>query len=110
MALANMGFTRTEVIDCPEILYNAEYVGDAVTLDTTAFADGLCKAGTPISAAGKIANDASAAGILLHDVVVDRPQGTIVIGGYIRTERAQNHSGVTVAEAAREALKNVVFC
>lgn len=35
---------------------------------------------------------------------------TIVIGGYIHTERAQTHSGVTIAAEAKTALKNVVFC
>lgn len=110
MAFANMGFTRSAVNSTPEILFNADYVGDAITLDTTAFADGLCKAGTPIGEGGVIANTADAKGILLHDVAVERPQATIVIGGYINTEVAQKHSGVTIAEVAREAMKNVVFC
>ena len=44
------------------------------------------------------------------DVYEDRPLGTIVIGGYIHTERAQTHSGVTIAAEAKTALKNVVFC
>lgn len=110
MALANMGFTRNSVSVAPEILYNSEYVGDAITLDEAAFTEGVCKAGTPIGTGGVVANSASALGILLHDVYVERPQATIVIGGYIHTKRAQEHSGVTVAEAAREAMKNVVFC
>ena len=110
MAHANMSFVRNTANAVPEILYNAEYVGDAVTLDTTAFADGLCKAGTPISAAGKVANTAEAYGILLYDVSVARPQATVVIGGFIHTARAQAHSGVTVADAAKGAMKNVVFC
>lgn len=110
MAHANMSFVRNTAIAVPEILYNAEYVGDAVTLDTTAFADGLCKAGTPISADGKVANTAEAYGILLYDVPVARPQATVVIGGFIHTARAQTHSGVTVADAAKDAMKNVVFC
>ena len=110
MALGNMGFFRNEVVATPEILYNAEYVGDAITIDSTAFTSGVCKAGTPIGEGGVIANSESAKGVLLHDVYEDRPQGTIVIGGFIHTKRAQDHSGVTIAEAARTAMKNVVFC
>ena len=110
MALGTMGYTRNEVTVAPEILYNSEYVGDAVTLDTAAFTDGVCKAGTPIGADGVIANTADALGVLLHDVYEERPQGTIVIGGYIHTQRAQTHSGVTIADEAKAAMKNVVFC
>ncbi len=110
MALANMGFSRQVVAGSVEILFNSEYVGRAVTLDTSAFSDGVCKAGTPISADGAIANSSEAIGLLLLDVYEDRPQGTVVIGGYIHTERAQAHSGVTVAAEAKTAMKNVVFC
>lgn len=110
MANQAMGFEHVAANDGVEILYNSDYVGKAVTLDTTAFADKVCKAGTPISKAGAVANSASAFGILLHDVYQDRPQGTIVIGGYINTAVAQNHSGVTVADEAKTAMKNVVFC
>lgn len=110
MALGEMAFVRSTVGVAPEILYNSEYVGDAITLDTAAFSDGVCKAGTPIGAGGVVANSASALGVLLHDVYVERPQGTIVIGGYIHTARAQAHSGVTIADEAKTAMKNVVFC
>ncbi|MBO4973438.1 MAG: hypothetical protein J6D17_01495 [Bacteroides sp.] len=110
MALANMSFSQRVVENSVEILFNSEYVGRALTLDSAAFTDGVCKAGTPIAANGTVANDATAVGILLVDVHEERPQGTVVIGGYIHTARAAKHSGVTVAEAARAALKNVVFC
>lgn len=110
MAIQSMGYNRVTVGNGVEILYNSEYVGKAVTLDSAAFTDNVCKAGTPISAVGAVANSANAFGILLHDVTIDRPQGTIVIGGYIHTARAQTHSGVTVSEEAKAAMKNVVFC
>lgn len=110
MALANMGVKRIVVNADPEILYNSHYTGNALTLDTTAFTDGVCKAGNPISAKGVIANSSSAVGILLHDVYEERPQATIVIGGYIHTARAQEHSGVTISADAKAAMKNVVFC
>lgn len=109
MAQAPMAYTRKEATASPEILWNSEYVGSAVTLDTAAFADGVCKAGTPIDAKGAVANSAAALGILLYDVYVERPQGTIVIGGYINTKVAQAHSGVTLTEEAKTAMKNVLF-
>ena len=109
MAIGEMSFVRNTVNVVPEILYNAEYVGDAITLDAAAFTAGVCKAGTPISKDGTVANSNAAVGILLHDVYEERPQGTIVIGGYIHTARAQAHSGVTIADAAKSAMKNVVF-
>ena len=110
MAIGEMSFVRNNVNVAPEILYNAEYVGNAITLDSAAFTNGVCKAGTPIGAGGVVANSASAMGVLLHDVYEERPQGTIVIGGYIHTARAKAHSGVTIADAAKSAMKNVVFC
>ena len=110
MAIQNMGYKHIAANDGVEILYNSEYVGKAVTLDAAAFTNELCKAGTPIGANGAVANSASAIGVLLHDVEQDRPQGTVVIGGYIKTAVAQAHSGVTIADAAKEAMKNVVFC
>ena len=110
MALGEMKTNSGTYSAAPEILYNAAYVGKAITLDTAAFSEGVCKAGAPIGKGGVIANTESAMGVLLHDVDEDRPQGTIVIGGYIHTERAQQHSGITIAEAARAAMKNVVFC
>ena len=110
MAIQSMGYSRVTVGGGVEILYNSGYVGKAITLDSAAFTDNVCKAGTPISTAGVIANSASAFGILLHDVTIDRPQGTIVIGGYINTAVAQKHSGVTIVEDAKAAMKNVVFC
>lgn len=219
MALGTMGFKRVVVDGGVEILYNSEYVGDALTLDTGAFTDGICKAGTPIAVDGtkaavtggtkgtwtltistafandetliingetftcaaaedvaakkfaganataqaaslvkmcgndkftvaaasgvitftqKNADSAGAAptasteattgvigdvtkgtsavdgtnnvyGILLHDVYADRPQGTVVIGGYIAKARAEEHMGDTYAQSVIDALKNVVF-
>ncbi len=109
MALKEMGY-KNEVNLGVEILYNSDYVGRAVTLDEGAFAEGVCKAGNPISIDGEVANSADAIGVLLHDVHEDRPQATVVIGGYINTAAAQKHSGVTIADAAKTAMKNVVFC
>ncbi len=120
MAYGNMNYSQRVVDGSVEILHNSEYVGQAVTLDTAAFTSGVCKAGTPITVAGKKATTTAASGdtpassdavgILLHDVREDRPQATLVIGGYINLARAQAHSGVTYDAATKNALKNVVFC
>ena len=104
MALEAMGYKTKTVSADVEILHNSEFVGDAITLDAAAFTDGVCKAGTPMAAKG-----ADAFGILLHDVDQKRPQGTVVVGGYINTAAAEAHSGVTISEAVKAALKNVVF-
>lgn len=110
MALGTMHYGRETVTTAPEILFNSEYVGRAITLDTTAFSDGICKAGTPVGGSGTVDNTATALGVLLYDVYEERPQGTVVIGGYIKAAVAEAHSGVTVEDAARNAMKNVVFC
>ena len=110
MALKDMGYKYEAAFGGVEILYNSDYVGRAITLDEAAFTEGVCKAGKPISVDGAVANSASAIGVLLHDVYEDRPQATVVIGGYINTAVAQKHSGVTIADEAKTAMKNVVFC
>lgn len=109
MALARMNVTRAKVRTDIEILWNSDYIGSAITLDEAAFVDGVCKAGTPIGEGGMIVNDETALGVLLHDVALERPQGTIVIGGYINTPVAEEHSGVTITAEAKAAMKNVVF-
>ena len=48
MALQTMNVSSTAVTGDVEILYHSNYTGEAVTLDTTAFSDGVCKAGTPL--------------------------------------------------------------
>ena len=109
MALANMGITRQNVGNTVEILFNSAYVARALTLDTTAFTDGVCKAGTPISGEGTIANDATVMGIVLWDVPVERPQATLVYDGTIRLNVAEEHSGYTYADAMKSALPKVTF-
>lgn len=109
MALAEMKTTHRVVDSGVEILWNSRYVGRALTLDTTAFTDGVCKAGTPISGTGTIANDATVMGILLHDVYEERPQATVVYDGTINTKVAEDHSGVAIDEAAKAALPKVTF-
>lgn len=115
MALESMGYTTKSVAGGVEILFNSDYTARALTLDTSAFTDGICKAGTPIAANGKkAATDAQAKtsdvlGILLSDVMKDRPQGSVVYYGTIKTAVAQQHSGITYDAETKAALKNVVF-
>lgn len=109
MAKAPMGYTHAATTADVEILYNSAYVARALTLDDTAFSEGVCPAGTPVDKDGKIANSASAVGILLKDVYIHRPQATAVYQGAIWLAVAEEHSGLTYADAMKTALKNVVF-
>lgn len=109
MALESMKVGAKVVTGGTEILHSSAYLGDALTLDASAFTDGVCLAGTPVTADGKIASGADAFGVLLCDVWQDRPQGTAVIGGYINADRAEKHSGVKISDGVKSALKNVAF-
>lgn len=112
MALGSMGYNKASVDVGPEILYNHDFIGKAVTLDTTAFTDGVCKAGTPIADSGVKYTDATGTallGILLHDVAASRPQGTAVYAGTIRESVQREHSGVTITDAMKEALPRVTW-
>ena len=79
-----MKFTSKAVTRTAEILYNDHYVG--IPYDCSAIeanADGIIPAGTIIPA-----NDATAKGVLLSDVVkADNPNGTIVIHGFIKKSK-----------------------
>ena len=109
MALEKFNIAAKSVSSGTEILYNGAYLGDALTLDASAFTDGVCLAGTPVTKDGKVASGADAFGILLGDVRQDRPMGTAVIGGYIAADRAEGHSGVKISDAMTNAMKNVAF-
>lgn len=87
----------------------AEY-SKPITIDDSAFTSGVCKAGTPIGADGKVANSASAVGILWNDVYEENPNGSIICGyAVINLANAEANSGLTIDPAVKTALKNVVF-
>lgn len=119
MALEVMSFKSNSVLGSTEILYHSKYVGEALTLDATAFTSGVCKAGTPIAKDGKKAattgadsgntGTSTAYGILLCDVYSERPQGTVVVDGFIKESVAKEHSGVTLTAADKVALAHVMF-
>lgn len=79
-----MKYTTTAVSRSPEILYNDHYVG--IPYDCSAIIaneQGIIPAGTIVPA-----NDASAIGVLLSDVVkAENPNGTIVIHGFIKKSK-----------------------
>lgn len=113
MALADMKVAHKSISGDVEILWNSDFIGRALTLDTTAFTEGVCKAGTPIDKDGKKAVTSSSAsnaiGILLEDVYVERPQGTVVYDGTINLTVAQTHSGITYDAPTKAALPKITF-
>ena len=98
-----MIFQKTNILNTPEILYNAHYV--AVPFDCSALTslatNGVIPAGTIVPA-----NGATATGVLLHDVTLaDNPNGTAVVDGFIKV----NKLPATPASAALTALKKITF-
>lgn len=113
--MSNMQFETTSYQGDVQILKRKPFEGIAMTLDfsgvteTTFNGKKVVKAGTPIGQNGTADNTATVVGILLHDVVEDRPQGTLLKKAYINTAVAEKHSGVTYEAAVKTALPMVVF-
>lgn len=97
-----MKFTEKSAAAQSVVLANDHYV--AIPYDCsniTANASGVIPAGTIIPA-----NDATALGILLHDVIKgDNPIGTIVIHGFIEKTRLPE----APESGAYSALKGIIF-
>lgn len=110
MAKAPMETTGQTGSSGVEILYKSHYEGEAITLDTASFTEGVCKAGTPMTKTGTTATGAEDAfGILLSDVYEDRPQGTVVYMGTINEAVAKDHSGVTIDATMKAAMPRITF-
>lgn len=65
------------------------------------------KAGTPISTSYEVVSSSPWSGvwgILLNDVSIKRPQGSILVRGYLNATYASEHSGVTYDDDLRVAL------
>jgi hypothetical protein len=97
-----------------QILKRIPFEGIPMTLDFTSVTDTIngvkvVKAGTPIGADGTVDNTGTVVGILLSDVTIDRPQGTILKKAYINTAVAEDHSGVTYDDDVKAALPMIVF-
>lgn len=90
-----MKYTNTAATRSVEILHNDHYVG--VPYDCSAIeanAEGIIPAGTIVPK-----NDATAIGVLLHDVTkAENPNGTIVIHGFIKKSKlpVQPNSAVAI--------------
>ena len=109
MAIKEMKVSAKTITDEVQILKRPGFEAIPITLDSTAFTDGVCKAGAPIGAGGVIKNDKKCIGILKEDVFEDRPQGTILKKAYVRTDVITNHFGTAIAETAKAALPMIVF-
>lgn len=113
--MSNMQF-KSVALDEVQILKRPPFEAIPQTLDFTGVSDvdtntglKIVKAGTPIDAEGVASNDGDAIGILLFDVLEDRPQGTLLKKAYINTTVAEAHCGLTIADAVKAALPMVVF-
>lgn len=81
-----------------------------ITLDSTAFTDGVCKAGNPIAKDGKVDNATAPIGILMNDVYEESPVGTIVKAFAVVNEtNANKNAGITLTEAAKTSMPLIVF-
>lgn len=98
-----------------EILNRPNYKAVAMTIDFTGVTgtDDLgrkvVKAGTPIDKDGKPVTATpwtGAVGILLLDVIEERPQGAILTEAYVHVGRAQANSGLTYDGALVTAMVN----
>lgn len=106
-----MEFTSNGYNSTPEI-FKRKTDGDytkPITLDFVDVADGIVKAGSPISSAGKVVNDATAIGILIHDVKKENPNGTICYHGILNLKNCESNSGLTIAAEVKTALPMVMF-
>lgn len=114
--MSNMQYTDATFGGDVQILKRPPFEGIPITLDFSGVtakdpATGLkiVKAGTPIDDSGVVSNDGDAIGILLWDVLEDRPQGTILKKAYLNTSVAETHAGITYDAAVKAALPMVVF-
>lgn len=107
-----MKYVSNEVNMQPEILkrkLGGELFSE-ITLDFSGVSGGVVKAGSPISAAGVVANTADAVGILYTDVSKDNPNGTIVKAfACVNEANCNANSGLTLASEAKNALSLIVF-
>ena len=109
MATQEMKVSASTVADEVQILKRPGFEAIPITLDSSAFTNGVCKAGAPNGAGGVIKNDKNCIGILKEDVYEDRPQGTILKKAYVRNDVITSHYGTAIADTAKAALPMIVF-
>lgn len=96
-----MKFKNTAISQGVNILANDHYVAIPYDCSDIKATDGVIPAGTIIPA-----NDKTAVGVLLNDVVLaENPNGTTVIHGFIEKDKLP----VEPAAAAITALSQIVF-
>ena len=111
-----MKFENKTVTSTPEILKRKTGGELLVPMAITAFTSEVTevKAGNLINEDGEIATTTSgesdAIGILINDVTVDNPNGSILRAfGTVNVAVAQAHSGHTITDAEKAALPNIIF-
>ena len=90
---------------------------EPITLSDGAFANGVCKAGNPISATGVIDNGtgssektSAAIGILLNDVYAENPNGTIIRAfACVNEANCNSNAAITLDASVKAALPLIVF-
>lgn len=104
-----MKFEKTLVGGTVEILASKDFQAIPITVATPASGT-VVKAGTPLNESGESTTGEGAVGILLYDVdTAENPNGACVVIGIIDATKAQEHSGVTYADALYDALPAVIF-
>lgn len=100
----------TSIVSQPEILKRLLGGELLVPVTITQFVDGVCKAGSPIDATGKVANTASAIGILLNDVYAENPNGSLIQdNATVNLANAEANSGLTISADVKNALSGIKF-
>lgn len=105
-----MKYVEKSVANQPEILKRKLGGELFAPITITQFTNGVCLAGSPIDEDGKVANTASAVGILLNDVYEENPNGSLIKAfATINLANAEKNSGLTIDSAVKTALANIVF-
>lgn len=105
-----MIFDTKSVGMTPEILASNDYQAVPIKIDE----EGVVKAGTPITNAGKkVAAGTDAIGILLYDVdPTENPNGAVVVDGIINYEKCKANADADLTASAEElakAMPHLVF-
>lgn len=105
-----MVVSQKSIVSTPEILKRKLGGELLVPITITQFVGGVCKAGSPIGADGKVANTASAIGILLNDVYEENPNGSLIKAfATVNLANAEANSGLTIDPAVKTALTDIKF-
>ena len=107
-----MKFSESSVTTQKEILKRklGGELFEEITIHDDAFTNGVCKAGNPIAADGKVDNATAPVGILVNDVYDSNPNGTILKAfGVVNTTNANENASITIAQAVKTALPLIVF-